>query len=155
MFKQIYNREDGKPKLIESNEEGVFNFDKFIYTDIAPTSDLYEPMYFDGSEWIGSTKEEYEATLPGKEPYVPNISEIMLAQAQMQVTKTANQLMKSQKEQAALAMELVKKEQRLKKNEIIQAQTMKELTAKEQRLKDMEMQQAKTMLEITKLKGSN
>ena len=132
MFKQIYNREDGKPKLIESNEEGVFNFDKFIYTDIAPTSDLYEPMYFDGSEWIGSTKEEYEATLPGKEPYVPNISEIMLAQAQMQVTKTANQLIKTQQEQA---------------------DTLTELTKKEQRLKEIEKQQAQTMLEIAKLKG--
>ena len=134
MFKQIYNREDGKPKLIESNEEGVFNFDKFIYTDIAPTSDLYEPMYFDGSEWIGSTKEEYEATLPGKEPYVPNISEIMLAQAQMQVTKTTNQLVKSQKEQA---------------------ETLKELTKKEKRMQQLEEQQAQTMLEITKMKGSN
>ena len=132
MFKQIYNREDGKPKLIESNEEGVFNFDKFIYTDIAPTSDLYEPMYFDGSEWIGSTKEEYEATLPGKEPYVPNISEIMLAQAQMQVTKTANQLIKTKQEKA---------------------DTLTELTKKEQRLKEIEKQQAQTMLEIAKLKG--
>lgn len=132
MFKQIYNREDGKPKLIESNEEGVFNFDKFIYTDIAPTSDLYEPMYFDGSEWIGSTKEEYEGNLPEKEPHIPSVNEIMLAQAQMQVTKTANQLIKTQQEQA---------------------NTLTELTKKEQRLKEIEQQQAQTMLEIAKLKG--
>lgn len=134
MFKQIYNREDGKPKLIESNEEGVFNFDKFNYTDIAPTSDLYEPMYFDGSEWIGSSKEEYEKSLPEKEPHVPKISEIMLAQAQMQVTKTANQLIKTQQEQA---------------------DTLTELTKKEQRLKEIEQQQANTLLEIAKLKGEN
>lgn len=132
MFKQIYNREDGRPKLIESNEEGVFNFDKFIYTDIAPTSDLYEPMYFDGSEWIGSTKEEYEESLPEKEPHIPKVSEIMLAQAQMQVTKTANQLIKTQQEQA---------------------DTLTELTKKEQRLKEIEQQQANTLLEIAKLKG--
>ena len=132
MFKQIYNREDGRPKLIESNEEGVFNFDKFIYTDIAPTSDLYEPMYFDGNEWIGATKEEYEESLPEKEPHIPKVSEIMLAQAQMQVTKTANQLIKTQQEQA---------------------DTLTELTKKEQRLKEIEQQQANTLLEIAKLKG--
>ncbi|WP_210143239.1 hypothetical protein [Staphylococcus sp. GDY8P193P] len=132
MFKQIYNREDGKPKLIESDEEGVFKFDKFHYTDIAPTSDLYEPMYFNGNEWVGSTKEEYEKNLPEREPHVPSANEMMLAQAQMQVTKTANQLVKSQKEQA---------------------ETLKELTKKEKRMQQLEEQQAQTMLEIAKLKG--
>ena len=56
----------------------------------------------------------------------------MLAQAQMQVTKTANQLIKTQQEQA---------------------DTLTELTKKEQRLKEIEKQQAQTMLEIAKLKG--
>lgn len=132
MFKQIYNREDGRPKLIESNEEGVFNFDKFIYTDIAPTSDLYEPMYFDGSEWIGSTKEEYEENLPEKEPRIPSVNEYMLAQAQMQVAKTAARLITSQEEQAKVNLELTKKEKRIQQ---------------------LEQQQADTLLEISKLKG--
>ena len=154
MFKQVFLY-DGTPYLAFVNDEGEYDYPEESWTEVAPPEGIYSPFYFNGNEWVGSTKEEYEATLPEKEPYVPNISEIMLAQAQMQVTKTANQLMKSQKEQAALAIELVKKEQRLKQNEIIQAQTMKELTAKEKRLKDMELQQAKTMLEITKLKGSN
>lgn len=132
MFKQIYNREDGRPKLIESNEEGVFNFDKFIYTDIAPTSDLYEPMYFDGSEWIGSTKEEYESSLPEKESHIPSVNELMLAQAQMQVAKTAARLTTSQEEQAKVNLELTKKEKRIQQ---------------------LEQQQADTLLEIAKLKG--
>lgn len=132
MFKQIYDREDGKPKLIESDDDGVFKFDKFLYTDIVPSSDLYEPMYFDGNEWIGSTKEEYEENLPESDPHIPSVNEIMLAQAQMQVTKTANQLIKTQQEQA---------------------NTLTELTKKEQRLKEIEQQQANTLLEIAKLKG--
>lgn len=132
MFKQIYNREDGRPKLIESNEEGIFSFDKFIYTDVVPTSDLYEPMYFDGNEWIGSTKEEYERDLPEKEPYIPNVNEIMLAQAQMQVTKTGARLITSQEEQAKVNLELTKKEKRIQQ---------------------LEQQQADTLLEIAKLKG--
>ena len=132
MFKQIYNREDGRPKLIESNEEGVFNFDKFIYTDIAPTSDLYEPMYFDGSEWIGSTKEEYESSLPEKESHIPSVNELMEAQEQMQVPKNPARLITSQEEQAKVNLELTKKEKRIQQ---------------------LEQQQADTLLEIAKLKG--
>lgn len=166
MFKQIFNKSNGRPKLIQSifdDETGIerFVYDEDRYTEEMPSSELYEPISYKDGKWQGISYNEWEYNRSVEEsgeektPYIPNTSEKMLAQAQMQVTKTANQLMKSQKEQAALAIELVKKEQRLKQNEIIQAQTMKELTAKEKRLKDMELQQAKTMLEITKLKGSN
>lgn len=166
MFKQIFDKTNGMPKLIQSTldeETGIerFVYDEDKYTEEMPPSELYEPISYKNGKWQGISYDEWEynRSVEGDEeekaPYEPNASEKMLAKAQMQVTKTANQLMKSQKEQAALAMELVKKEQRLKQNEIIQAQTMKELTAKEQRLKDMEMQQAKAMLEITKMKGSN
>ena len=134
MFKQIYNREDGKPKLIESNEEGVFNFDKFIYTDIAPTSDLYEPMYFDGSEWIGSTKEEYEATLPEKEPIEPSNSEIMMASTQMQIAESSFQLRNTQKKLA---------------------QSMLESAEKDKRVQTLEEQQAQILLELAEMKGAN
>ena len=134
MFKQIYNREDGKPKLIESNEEGVFNFDKFIYTDIAPTSDLYEPMYFDGSEWIGSTKEEYEATLPKEEIPQPSASELMMASTQMQVAESSFQLRETQKQLA---------------------QSMLEGAEKDKRIETLEQQQAQILLELTEMKGVN
>ena len=127
MFKQIYNREDGKPKLIESNEEGVFNFDKFIYTDIAPTSDLYEPMYFDGSEWIGSTKEEYEATLPKEEIPQPSASELMMASTQMQVAESSFQLRETQQKLAETMMDNAEKDKRLESLEQQQAQVLLEL----------------------------
>ena len=141
MFKQIFNKSDGKPELVQSvldeeTGEEYFDYNESEYTTEMPPSDLYEPIYFEDGTWKGATKEEweYEQSEEEKEPHIPSANEMMLAQAQMQVTKTANQLMKSQKEQAALAIELMKKEKRLK---------------------DMELQQAKTMLEITKLKGSN
>ena len=130
-FKQVFLY-DGTPFLAFANEDGEYDYPEEAWTEVTPPEGIYSPFYFNGNEWIGSTKEEYEATLPGKEPYVPNISEIMLAQAQMQVTKTANQLIKTQQEQA---------------------DTLTELTKKEQRLKEIEKQQAQTMLEIAKLKG--
>lgn len=134
MFKQIYNREDGKPKLIESNEEGVFNFDKFIYTDIAPTSDLYEPMYFDGSEWIGSSKEEYEESLPKEEIPQPSAYELMMASTQMQIAESSFQLRDTQKKLA---------------------QSMLDVAEKDKRIETLEQQQAQILLEITEMKGVN
>ena len=134
MFKQIYNREDGKPKLIESNEEGVFNFDKFIYTDIAPTSDLYEPMYFDGSEWVGSSKEEYEESLPKEEIPQPSASELMMASTQMQVAESSFQLRDTQKQLA---------------------QSMLDVAEKDKRIETLEEQQAQILLELTEMKGVN
>ena len=131
-YKQIYNRSNGEPKIIEMNEDGEYNFDMFIYTDVAPPSELYGVIYFDGDKWIGSSKEEWLENLPESDPHIPSVNEIMLAQAQMQVTKTANQLIKTQQEQA---------------------DTLTELTKKEQRLKEIEQQQANTLLEIAKLKG--
>lgn len=154
MVQQVWTY-NGEPFLIWNNRDLPEQ-----YTTIPPEDGMYYPIRFDEDEnkWIGSEPTESpseDEQDKEAEQYIPNENEMMLAKAQMQVTKTANQLVKSQKEQAKMAMELVKKEQRLKQNEIIQAQTMKELTAKEQRLKDMEMQQAKAMLEITKMKGSN
>ena len=131
MFKQVYLY-DGTPYLAFKDNDGEYQYPEEAWTEVTPPEGIYSPFYFNGNEWVGATREEYEATLPGKEPYVPNISEIMLAQAQMQVTKTANQLIKTQQEQA---------------------DTLTELTKKEQRLKEIEKQQAQTMLEIAKLKG--
>lgn len=131
MFKQVFLY-DGTPYLAFVNDEGEYNYPEESWTEVEPPEGIYSPFYFNGDEWIGSTKEEYEKSLPEREPHVPNINEIMLAQAQMQVTKTANQLIKTQQEQA---------------------DTLTELTKKEQRLKEIEKQQAQTMLEIAKLKG--
>ena len=131
MFKQVYLY-DGTPHLAFKDEEGEYQYPEEAWTETPPPDGIYRPFYFNGNEWVGATREEWLGSLPEKEPHVPNINEMMLAQAQMQVTKTANQLVKSQKEQA---------------------ETLKELTKKEKRMQQLEEQQAQTMLEIAKLKG--
>ena len=123
---------DGTPYMVYKDEEGEYQYPDDEWTEVSPPEGIYSPFYFDGNEWIGSTREEWLGSLPESDPHIPSANEMMLAQAQMQVTKTANQLVKSQKEQA---------------------ETLKELTKKEKRMQQLEEQQAKTMLEIAKLKG--
>ena len=143
MFKQIFNKSNGRPKLIQSifdDETGIerFVYDEDKYIEEMPPSELYEPISYKNGKWQGISYDEWEYNRSiekdeeEKLPYKPNANEMMLAQAQMQVTKTANQLAKSQKEQA---------------------ETLKELTKKEKRMQQLEEQQAQTMLEISKLKG--
>ena len=106
-FKQVYLY-DGTPYLAFENEEGEYQYPEEAWTEVAPHEGIYSPFYFNGNEWIGTTKEEYEKSLPEGEPHVPNISEIMLAQAQMQVTKTAVQIQKTQNQLADAMLEIAK-----------------------------------------------
>lgn len=136
MFKQVFDY-NGNPYILRVDENNeVLDSEKekyklYKFTDIAPPSNLYPPRTFDGDKWYGATAEEFENNNKPPE-IVPSKIELSLAQAQMQVTKTANQLVKSQKEQA---------------------ENLKELTKKEKRIQQLEEQQAQTMLEIAKLKG--
>lgn len=133
MCKQIFLY-DGTPLLVYVNEENEYEYPGEKWTEIAPPPGIFSPFYFNGSEWIGSTKEEHNGTLPPEIPYTPSNSQLQLAMTQMQLTKTVVQLQKSQKELANVVIDSAKKDERIKM---------------------LEQQQANTLLEIAKLKGEN
>lgn len=51
---------DGTPFIVELNEEGEYVYPKDEYTDVPPPEGIYQPFYYDGNEWIGTSKEEWE-----------------------------------------------------------------------------------------------
>lgn len=143
MFKQIFDKTNGTPKLIQSTLDEETSIDRFVYdedkyTEEMPSSELYEPISYKNGKWQGISYDEWEYNRSveedneGETPYNPSETEALLAQTQMQLAKTANRLVQSETQQAQLVMELTKKEQRLN---------------------IMEEQQAKTIMEIAKLKG--
>lgn len=107
MFKQVFLY-DGTPYLAFTNDEGEYDYPEESWTEAAPPEGIYSPFYFNGNEWIGSNKEEYEETLPGKEPYVPSNGQKQLAQTQMQLAKTAVQIQKTQNQLADAMLEIAK-----------------------------------------------
>lgn len=107
MFKQVFLY-DGTPYLAFTNDEGEYDYPEESWTEVAPPEGIYSPFYFNGNEWVGATKEEYEATLPGKEPYVPSNGEMQLAQTQIQLAKTAVQIQKTQNQLADAMLEIAK-----------------------------------------------
>lgn len=75
---------DGTPFIAELNVEGEYVYPNDEWTEVPPPEGIYQPFYYDGNEWIGSTREEWESnqTNPSVEP---KLLEKMVSQLQMQV----------------------------------------------------------------------
>lgn len=122
---------DGIPKLIRSEKD----YPDESWTEIPPPSGIYQPYYFNGDEWIGSTREEWLETLPKDEdgePQLPDQSILQMAQTQMQVAESSYQLRDTQKKLAS---------------------TMLDNAEKDNSIKNLEKQQAEIMLELAEIKG--
>ena len=133
MFKQVFLY-DGTPYLAFTNDEGEYDYPEEAWTEVAPPEGIYSPFYFNGNEWIGSTKEEYQESLPKEEIPQPATPEIMMASTQMQVAESSFQLRDTQKKLA---------------------QSMLDVAEKDKRIETLEQQQAQVLLEITEMKGVN
>ena len=131
MFKQVFLY-DGTPYLAFVNDEGEYDYPEESWTEVAPPEGIYSPFYFNGNEWIGSTREEWLESLPKDEDEEPDPSMIQMAQTQMQVAESSYQLRETQ--------------QKL-------AETMMDNAEKDKILKNLEQQQAQVLLELAEIKG--
>ena len=126
---------DGTPYMVYKNEEGEYQYPDDEWTEVKPPSGIYSPFYFNGNEWIGSTREEWLESLPkdeNGESQLPDPSMIQMAQTQMQVAESSYQLRETQ--------------QKL-------AETMMDNAEKDKRLENLEQQQAQVLLELAEIKG--
>ena len=71
---------DGTPFIVEVNEEGEYVYPNDEWTEVPPPEGIYQPFYYDGNEWIGSTREEWLESLPEDEPVNPNETDFLNAQ---------------------------------------------------------------------------
>lgn len=106
-YKQIYLY-DGTPYLLQYTDECEGNYPLEDWTDIAPPEGLYQPIHFNGEQWIGTPKEQWEAVRPPSEPYKPEATEILLARTQLQIAKMASLQEKAQQELAKAIQEIAK-----------------------------------------------
>lgn len=51
---------DGTPFIVEMNKEGEYVYPNDEYTEVKPPEGIYQPFYYDGNEWIGTSKEDWE-----------------------------------------------------------------------------------------------
>ena len=82
-MKIVYLWKNGQPVIVTMNEEGEFEYPSEKWTETKPNDGLYTPIYFDGQNWIGQSKEEFEKQLPSepiedKDIVIANLSEQLL-----------------------------------------------------------------------------
>ena len=104
MSKLAYKSEDGSPIIIKENKE--YNFE---WTETPPPEGIYSPFYFNGVEWIGSSKEEFEEANPIN-PYEPSVTEIELAKTQMELFKAQLSIEQLRQDNADIIKKLVEME---------------------------------------------
>ena len=104
MSKLVYKSEDGTPVIIDETTE--YNFE---WTETPPPEGIYSPFYFNGVEWIGSSKEEFEEANPIN-PYEPSVTEIELAKTQMELFKAQLSIEQLRQDNADIIKKLVEME---------------------------------------------
>ncbi|MCQ9303041.1 hypothetical protein [Mammaliicoccus sciuri] len=74
---------DGTPFIVELNVEGEYVYPKDEYTEVPPPEGIYQPFYYDGNEWVGTSKEEWE--LNNITDPTPNDLKLMVSNLQKQL----------------------------------------------------------------------
>ena len=74
---------DGTPYMVYKDEEGEYQYPNDEWTEISPPEGIYSPFYFNGNEWIGTSKEEWE--LNNITDPTPNDLKLMVSNLQKQL----------------------------------------------------------------------
>ena len=74
---------DGTPCLVYKDEEGEYQYPNDEWTEVSPPEGIYSPFYFNGNEWIGTSKEEWE--LNNITDPTPNDLKLMVSNLQKQL----------------------------------------------------------------------
>ncbi|MFW3528154.1 hypothetical protein [Staphylococcus caprae] len=104
---QIFRKRDGKPFLIDESKEG---YDKDLYTDIMPPSNLYLPVKFDGGEWVGTPYEEWkrqqvEVEVPKQDTEIHK--DQIIAELSLELIRTQEELNDARKDISDLTIQLL------------------------------------------------
>lgn len=112
MYKQVFDKSNGQPKLIKQTEDEqtgqlVYEYDEEQYTEEMPPSSLYDPIFYRDGRWQGLTKEQWEARRPEPEPVEPSETEIERGTMQMEIFKLQLMVQDLQDENASLVKQVV------------------------------------------------
>lgn len=112
MYKQVFDKSNGQPKLIkqttdEETGQLKYEYDQEEYTEEMPPSSLYDPIFYRDGRWQGLTKEQWEARQPEPEPVEPSETEIERGTMQMEIFKLQLMVQDLQDENASLTKEVV------------------------------------------------
>ena len=98
---------DGTPCLVYKDEDGEYQYPNDEWTEVSPPEGIYSPFYFNGNEWIGSTREEWLENLPVDEENIPSDKDFLNAQLISNDIEHNAKIKELQQDIANLATELL------------------------------------------------
>lgn len=105
--KQVYFY-DGTPFLVIKDKDGELEYPKEQWTDIAPPEGIYQPYYFDGEKWIGTSYEEWLEQQPKNEvEETPDDKDVLIADLTLQLMETQNTVVNLQNDMANLTLQVL------------------------------------------------
>lgn len=75
---------DGTPYMVYKDEDGEYQYPDDEWTEVPPPDGIYSPFYYNGNEWIGATREEWEEGLEFEE-MTPDELKVKVSNLQKQV----------------------------------------------------------------------
>ncbi len=108
-FKQVFLY-DGTPYLAFRGSDGEYDYPNDKWTETQPPEGLYEPIHFNGNEWEGTSKEEWEKqqieTGPPKKDDETHKDQI-IADLSLELLKTQEELKDVRKDISDLTIQLL------------------------------------------------
>lgn len=101
-MKIVYLWRNGQAILVYKNQDGEYDYPEEKWTEQQPPTGIYMPCYYDGQQWIGQSKEEFEKTLID-DAQVTDDKELIIADLTSQVAK----LSESENENKTIITELL------------------------------------------------
>lgn len=99
---------DGTPYMVYKDEEGEYQYPNDEWTEVSPPEGIYSPFYFNGNEWIGTSKEEWELNNIGNDiDYEPTKAELESAKTQMELFKAQLSIEELRQDDANIIKEIV------------------------------------------------
>lgn len=90
-MKIVYLWKNGQPVIVTMNEEGEFEYPSEKWTETKPNDGLYTPIYFDGQNWIGQSKEVFEKTIDPVE-IEPDEKDLIIEDLTEQLAQTNSEI---------------------------------------------------------------
>ena len=99
---------DGTPYMVYKDKDGEYQYPNDEWTEVSPPEGIYSPFYFNGNEWVGSTREEWIESLPVDEENIPNDNDFLNAQLISNDIEHNGKINELQEDIANLTTELLK-----------------------------------------------
>lgn len=86
-MKVVYLWKNGSSVIVYLNDDGEFDYPLENWTEIKPPDGIYAPIYFDGENWVGQSKDDFEKSIEPTE-IEPDEKDMIITDLTEQVAQT-------------------------------------------------------------------